>query len=388
MTLNGLNAAPASPVSDSVAENTAPHFADPQEVECNPATAPSSAAPPAPAEEPVDDVQASLHEQLAALVQALALENESEPKSPDGDSFDVSVLPNASEQGQPEASVSPERQDWQPEIEPLTSAVVREVMPRKLFGFVAGLVASLAVGSGMLVFIVSMNKPAAIAGNDNPKFEARFTDVAADSNPTVAIPLEERVPHAFGIEQQAAIGPQKARDVASEKQTVSVTDSGDRAASVKHIEPSSGANASPAEPASNKPIDAPATVQAATKHGVFDDQPKRQSMEVTSSFETVIQPAEPEKQSTPPVAAAPATEPKRAEETSVQTRVARVIKYVNMRAGPDNYEEVLAVIPEGSSVEVIQCNQWCEVIFAGQRGWIYKGLMTVAGADDVSFRYN
>lgn len=388
MTLNGLNAAPASPVSDSVAENTAPYSVDSHEVECNPATAPSSAAASARAEEPVDDVQASLHEQLAALVQALALENENEPKSPDGDGFDDSELPNVNEQSQPEASAAPERQDWQPEIEPITSAVVREVMPRRLFGFVAGLVASVAVGSGMLVFIVSMNKPAAIAGNDTPKFEARITDVAADSDRTVAIPLEERVPHAFGIEQQAAIGPHEVQDVASEKRTVSVTGSGDKAASVMHLGPPSGADASLTEPTSRKPVDAPAVVPAAAKHGVSDDQPQQQTMEVTSSFETVVQPTEPGKQATPRVAAEPATEPKRAEETAAQTRVARVIKYVNMRAGPDNYEEVLAVIPEGSSVEVIQCNQWCEVIFAGQRGWIYKGLMTIAGADNVSFRYN
>jgi hypothetical protein len=258
-------------------------------------------------------------------------------------------------------------------------------MPRKLFGFVAGLVASLAVGSGMLVFIVSMNKPAAIAGNDNPIFEARFTDVAADSNRTVANPLEERVPHAFGIEQQVATGPQAVQDGASDKSTVSVAGSGNKAASVTHVVPSSGTNASLTEPASSKPLDVPAAVPTATSHGI--DQPKRQMMEVTSSFETVIQPAaEEEKQATP--AAKAATEPQRNEHAGEQTRVARVIKYVNMRAGPDNYEEVLAVIPEGSSVEVIQCNQWCEVVFAGQRGWIYKGLMTIAGADDVSFRYN
>jgi hypothetical protein len=26
-------------------------------------------------------------------------------------------------------------------------------------------------------------------------------------------------------------------------------------------------------------------------------------------------------------------------------------------------------------VEVIACRQWCEVIFSGQRGWVYKGFI-------------
>ena len=61
------------------------------------------------------------------------------------------------------------------------------------------------------------------------------------------------------------------------------------------------------------------------------------------------------------------------------TRSAAVTTDVNMRAGPDNSAAVILVVPGKSDVEVIGCDYWCEVVFAGKRGWIYKGF--VRGAE-------
>jgi Bacterial SH3 domain len=60
---------------------------------------------------------------------------------------------------------------------------------------------------------------------------------------------------------------------------------------------------------------------------------------------------------------------------SAVSHMARIVSGVNMRAGPSNGHAVLATIPRGSPVEVIDCRQWCEVIFAGQRGWVYKSFI-------------
>lgn len=60
-------------------------------------------------------------------------------------------------------------------------------------------------------------------------------------------------------------------------------------------------------------------------------------------------------------------------------RAAPVTSAVNLRAGPDNDAAVVTVIPAGSQVNVIGCEYWCEVVFAGERGWIYKSF--VSGAD-------
>lgn len=51
---------------------------------------------------------------------------------------------------------------------------------------------------------------------------------------------------------------------------------------------------------------------------------------------------------------------------------ARATTFVNMRAGPDNDEAVVAVVPAEAELEVVECTNWCEVIFDGKRGWIYS----------------
>ncbi|NND49106.1 MAG: SH3 domain-containing protein [Rhizobiales bacterium] len=51
---------------------------------------------------------------------------------------------------------------------------------------------------------------------------------------------------------------------------------------------------------------------------------------------------------------------------------ARATTYVNMRAGPDNDEPVVAVVPAEAELEVVECTNWCEVVFDGHRGWIYS----------------
>ena len=60
---------------------------------------------------------------------------------------------------------------------------------------------------------------------------------------------------------------------------------------------------------------------------------------------------------------------------TVAIRIARAIMHVNMRAGPSNDQAVVMRVPEGSTLEVVKCHQWCEVIFARQRGWVYQGFI-------------
>jgi hypothetical protein len=59
------------------------------------------------------------------------------------------------------------------------------------------------------------------------------------------------------------------------------------------------------------------------------------------------------------------------------TRTAWVVQDVNMRAGPANREPVLARIPRGRPVEMLgtKSRGWCEVVYAGQRGWIYQRFL-------------
>lgn len=67
--------------------------------------------------------------------------------------------------------------------------------------------------------------------------------------------------------------------------------------------------------------------------------------------------------------------PAEVEAEEVKTRTAPVNSDVNLRAGPDNKAKVIKVVPRKSKVEVIGCNYWCEVIYAGKRGYIYKSFI-------------
>jgi hypothetical protein len=64
-----------------------------------------------------------------------------------------------------------------------------------------------------------------------------------------------------------------------------------------------------------------------------------------------------------------------APEAVAATRTAPVTTDVNMRARPENGAAVIQVVPGKSTVEVISCHYWCEVVYEGRRGWIYKGFV-------------
>jgi hypothetical protein len=57
------------------------------------------------------------------------------------------------------------------------------------------------------------------------------------------------------------------------------------------------------------------------------------------------------------------------------TRSVPVTTDVNMRARPDNSAPVILVVPGRRHVDVIDCDFWCEVVYNGKRGWIYKGFV-------------
>ena len=53
--------------------------------------------------------------------------------------------------------------------------------------------------------------------------------------------------------------------------------------------------------------------------------------------------------------------------------VAWTTAWVNMRAGPDNDAETLAIVPGGAEIRAEEdCRHWCKVAFEGRDGYIYK----------------
>jgi len=58
--------------------------------------------------------------------------------------------------------------------------------------------------------------------------------------------------------------------------------------------------------------------------------------------------------------------------------LARVKSAVSMRSGPDRGAEVVGTVPADGPVQVVQCDGWCEVVYNGRRGFIYKTFLDSA----------
>ena len=51
---------------------------------------------------------------------------------------------------------------------------------------------------------------------------------------------------------------------------------------------------------------------------------------------------------------------------------ARVNRHVNLRAGPSDEARVLLVVPADAGIQAARNCNWCEVVYEGRRGFIYK----------------
>jgi hypothetical protein len=75
-----------------------------------------------------------------------------------------------------------------------------------------------------------------------------------------------------------------------------------------------------------------------------------------------------------------ATKPARnGAEPAAATRSAPVTTHVNLRAKPDNDAAVVAVVPAKRNVEVVECTQWCEVVYGDKQGFVHRRFVSGAG---------
>jgi len=54
---------------------------------------------------------------------------------------------------------------------------------------------------------------------------------------------------------------------------------------------------------------------------------------------------------------------------------ARILRDVTMRASGSKNAAPVGTIPARATVELISCKSWCQVVYKGKRGWIYKGFV-------------
>ncbi|OHV88638.1 SH3 domain-containing protein [Mesorhizobium sp. ORS 3428] len=50
----------------------------------------------------------------------------------------------------------------------------------------------------------------------------------------------------------------------------------------------------------------------------------------------------------------------------------RILRPVTMRTGPKKGAAAIITIPAKASVQVMSCKKWCEIVYDGKHGWVYK----------------
>ncbi|HEX5958007.1 MAG TPA: SH3 domain-containing protein [Hyphomicrobiaceae bacterium] len=210
--------------------------------------------------------------------------------------------------------------------------------------------------------------------------------VPAHAPPTQATSTEATPPEAAApaTHFSPAAAPSSPAPIAAdgEQTTAAEADAEPVVAAASPVEPARAAPDEPAEAA--QPASAPTPPSAAPDDSAVVPAPEDTAAlaEPESTAQATNLAGEP-----PPAEEASRTKPPAIQTGSIErdgaaadappvaTRPAWIVSDVNMRAGPKKSEPVLVAIPKGRPVELIGCRTWCEVIYAGKRGWVYKNYI-------------
>jgi uncharacterized protein YraI len=50
-----------------------------------------------------------------------------------------------------------------------------------------------------------------------------------------------------------------------------------------------------------------------------------------------------------------------------------------MRSGPKKNAAAIGTVPARTSVQVMNCKQWCQIVYNGKTGWVYKSYIKTGG---------
>lgn len=63
------------------------------------------------------------------------------------------------------------------------------------------------------------------------------------------------------------------------------------------------------------------------------------------------------------------------EKVAAADATGRILRTVTMRTGPKKNAAAMGTVPAKSSVQVVSCKKWCQIVYNGKRGWIYKSYI-------------
>lgn len=120
------------------------------------------------------------------------------------------------------------------------------------------------------------------------------------------------------------------------------------------------ASPAPAKPQAKKAEDGDVVAAYAEDDSVAD----RAATAAIPSAKPILQDA--------PEAAAAAEEKEVADAAG---RAGRTVRAVTMRARPSSRGGVLGTVPSRADVQVVSCSQWCEIVYKGKRGFVYRSFL-------------
>ncbi|PBC07574.1 SH3 domain-containing protein [Mesorhizobium sp. WSM3859] len=53
----------------------------------------------------------------------------------------------------------------------------------------------------------------------------------------------------------------------------------------------------------------------------------------------------------------------------------RILRAVTMRSAPKKGAAAIVTVPAKASVQVMNCKKWCEIVYNGKHGWVYKSYV-------------
>jgi hypothetical protein len=252
----------------------------------------------------------------------------------------------------------PTQDDWQPEI--AAAVLVSGHARRRWLGaFVAGLTMPVAVGGAALLIDASSVKPVAVVPESGSQSKSSIggpsgpINFSTEERAQVSSPIAVRT---LQIEKAIPEQAQAAKDGIAAGGIPTLTEDQTKGFASRF-----------------QSIDG---VKAGEKQFVANDQLPRPTLKpLEPSGEATLLAVPPANVPSSSSSSKSRIELDQANPQAASAHPARVIRAVNLRAGPDNGAAVLTTIPDGGAVEVIECRHWCEVVFAGQRGWVYKSFL-------------
>jgi len=246
-----------------------------------------------------------------------------------------------------------------------------------------------AVGTAALLGVAAVALWLALPGN-----ERQASASAAQAVPTIPVKTKKITPAVANAAVTVAAAPQAARKADAVSPAVAVRQVAVQALASNDPRWSAagaGTASAPASPAAT-PAEQKSTDTAFAEPAAETDASTALS-QVAASAPTTGQPADAKKSDDKMDGAqtaaipeaqpqAPDTqpaddnaEPAKPKHQKVSAANGRILRAVTMRSGPKKGASAIATVPAKASVQVMTCNKWCEIVYNGKHGWIYKSYV-------------